>query len=81
MKRGIPVCFDSRRQYALWLEAARRRPPGGSVYCADCTPEYQQRMVAQGRCAHPRTTFHLDRDGYDEGRRPVKDRIGRKEVA
>lgn len=79
MKRGIPVCFDSGRQYALWREAALRRPPGSSTYCADCTPEYQQRMVGQGRCAHPRTTFHLDREGYVEGRRPIKDRVRRKE--
>lgn len=70
MTRPIPWCFASRRQYALWREAARWRDPGASGYCADCTPGYQRRMIAENRCAYPDTTFRFDADGLIEGRRP-----------
>jgi len=81
MMKPFPRCFDSRRQYELWVEAARRSHPGGSSYCADCAVEHQQRMVASQRCAHPRVTFHVDGDGFIEGRRPVEDRIRHKGVS
>ena len=81
MNQSKPRCFTSRRQFSLWVEAARRSNPGGSSYCADCTPEYQRHMVARYRCAHPATSFHVDADGYVEGRRPVEDRIKHRDVA
>lgn len=81
MRKPFPRCFDTRRQYELWVEAARRSHPGGSSYCTDCSAEYQRRMIACQRCAHPSTTFHVDGDGLVEGRRPVEDRIRHREVA
>ncbi|MDP2431816.1 MAG: hypothetical protein Q8O33_07275 [Pseudomonadota bacterium] len=81
MSQSKPRCFTSRRQFDLWVEAAQRIHPGGSSFCTDCSPEYQQRMVALHRCAYPATSFHFDADGYVEGRRPVEDRIKRREVA
>lgn len=72
MKMSVPRCFASRRQYELWLEAARAVPPGSSGYCADCTPEYQRQMIAARRCAYPTTSFQADADGYVEGRRPAE---------
>ena len=81
MAHAVPLCFDSCRQHALWVEAARNARPGGSSYCADCTPEYQQRMHAAQRCAYPGTRFVTDPDGFLEGRRSVAERISIREVA
>ena len=78
---SVPRCFNSRRQFDLWMEAARRSQPGGSSYCTDCSTEYQQRMITRGRCAYPTTTFCTDSDGFVEGRRPVEDRVRLREVA
>lgn len=81
MRRAIPRCFSSRRQFELWMAAARDSKPGSSAYCADCTAEYQRQMIRQRRCAYPATTFGLDSEGFVEGRRPVEQRIRLKEVA
>lgn len=81
MKMSVPRCFASRRQYELWLEAARAVPPGSSGYCTDCTAAYQQRMCRQGRCAYPDTTFASDGDGFIEGHRPLAERVRLREAA
>lgn len=75
MRLAIPRCFCSRRQFELWMAAARESNPGGSAYCTDCTPAYRQQMVAQGRCAYPGTTFVIDAQGFVEGRRPPQQRV------
>lgn len=81
MRRAFPRCFDTRRQYELWVEAAHRSSLGRNSYCTDCTAEHQRRMGAQRRCGHPATAFHVDDDGFAEGRRPVEDRVRHGEVA
>lgn len=81
MTQPFPRCFDSYRQYKLWMDAARRSTPGKSSYCTDCTVQYQQCMVATQRCAHPGVTFHVDDEGLIEGRRPVTNRALQPEVA
>jgi hypothetical protein len=77
----FPSCFDSRRQFQEWSQAARRCDPGDSGFCTDCTSPYQQRMVAQERCAHPATIFGIGADGGLDGRRPEQERIGYEEGA
>ena len=77
---SFPQCFDSRSQFQEWTQAARRSNPGDSSFCTDCTAHYQRLMVAQGRCAHPGTTFRIDSEGGVDGCRPEKERVGYKEV-
>jgi len=81
MGKPIPQCFESRRQYELWLEVARRSNPGDSGYCTDCTVAYKRQMMAQARCAYPNTTFHDIGFGVIEGHRAAKDRIQQREGA
>lgn len=78
---GIPQCFSSQRQFDLWTAAAKGSDFTGSGYCADCAVDYQRRMLAQQRCAYPGTRFHLDADGFVEGRRPTAERLRPGEVA
>lgn len=58
---GTPLCTD-KATYAEWHEAARRSPPGEAGFCTDCTPEYQARMIEEGKCENPWIKFEL----YDE---------------
>lgn len=81
MNLSVPRCFNSHRQFELWLDAARQSPPDSSSYCTDCTLEYRQRMITQNRCAYPKTKFCIDSDGFVEGQRPVEDRVQRRAVA
>ena len=80
-KKSYPLCFASRLQYEVWKKAAKHSRAGDSSYCADCTLAYQRQMVASFRCAHPCTSFYLDKDGFLEGRRRVEDRVRLKEAA
>lgn len=67
MLLNVPACFDqvSWRLYAIeaWRSVlndpaeraamSRGRRPD---YCSSCTPQYQQRMQAAGRCFPPQLT-------------------------
>ena len=55
---GTPMCTDTPT-YEAWREEARRSPPGEAGFCMDCTPEYQQTMIAAERCEHPWVKFRL----------------------
>ena len=79
-----PLCFDSKRD---WLEyqalASITRGSAIHGFCEDCTPEYKAQMIEEGRCAFPRTTFALDREGalcgfrHSDERRPFATAIYR----
>ena len=60
MTAYYPACFDSARQYSLWISAARISPEGidGATYCTDCTQEHKDEMVEAGRCMFPWVVFH-----------------------
>lgn len=65
-----PLCFTSPEQFAAWQRLIAECDPEEALrgdYCTDCTPEYQQRMIDEGRCAHPETTFVKDADGFITG--------------
>jgi len=57
----VPPCFPDKKAYEQWLgldEACgvpTRREAG---YCVDCAPEYQHKMMLEGRCLHPDVRFH-----------------------
>lgn len=65
-----PACFYNESEWATWREFARR---SGAIvnYCADCTPEYQAKMVKLDLCGHPDVQFRQDADGFIEGYRPA----------
>jgi hypothetical protein len=73
-KIATPACFPSREVFRIWGEAARLTGVGKSQWCTDCTPDYQQRMMTQHRCAYPGTTFAKDANGMVEGCRTIEDR-------
>jgi hypothetical protein len=62
----VPKCFDSAAQFKAWKECARQAYAQNWV-CTDCTPEYQARMKAEGRCENPQVQFQQDTDGFEIG--------------
>lgn len=44
----FPKCFESKQQFLEWSNT-----PGCNVLpCADCTKEYQEKMIKQFRCGN-----------------------------
>jgi hypothetical protein len=78
MTNNYPTCFASQSQYASWRQSALKSLPEASSYCADCTLEFQQKMITQSRCAHPKTVFEMDCTGFIDGRRPIDERLPTK---
>lgn len=63
-KHRAPPCFPSDDHLMFWRNAhhySGERLPNG--YCTDCTPAYQARMCAEGRCKHPETAFIVQPQG------------------
>lgn len=54
---NYPKCFDSYEQFVLWRQAARHSNPGQSYICADCLPDYKNKMINEKRCAKPLAYF------------------------
>lgn len=64
-----PRCF-TEDQWRAWNANAQLAPPTAKHgVCADCTPAFQQRMLAENRCDHPGVLFELDADGALVGKR------------
>lgn len=63
-----PDCFTNAKQFRDYMGLVKivRQPADGDNYCLDCTVEYQQRMIAEGRCAHPETRFVRWRTTFKE---------------
>jgi len=71
-----PPCFESRRQYHDWLDAAdpelgsqppaRRDWPHEPNYCRDCSAEHRNRMRGEMLCLFPETVFITVGEGVDE---------------
>jgi len=54
----MPRCFDNLPNWLEWVRLNKLAGPvdrAGSHehFCADCLPDYQQRMEHTGRCAYP----------------------------
>ena len=61
----VPSCFESKQQYQeymYWKRLSLETHLHRGV-CADCTPEFKERMLSEGRCDHPETVFvqHVNR--------------------
>jgi hypothetical protein len=72
-KPKAPPCFPNDASLLAWrnmnhaVNTAGLPTPSG--YCEDCTPDYQARMCAEGRCKYPQTSFiPVSKHGV-EGRR------------
>ncbi len=73
VRHKAPKCFPDDASLLAWrnmnhaVHVAGLANPDG--YCADCTPAYQARMCAEGRCKYPETSFIPLPQGGIEGRR------------
>lgn len=70
-----PPCFQSNEQWEEYKALAQSGSYHSNTretfnYCTDCTPEYQAKMKAQGKCRHPYTSF-ITMNGVVIGRRDV----------
>ena len=55
---NYPPCFESADQFTDWKKFARASAfDSAASVCADCTPEYKDRMMKEDRCSEPRVTF------------------------
>ena len=71
-----PPCFETRRQYEDWLDAAdpelgsqpptRKDWPLEPNYCRDCNSTNRNAMRQAGRCLFPDTVFITVGEGEDE---------------
>lgn len=68
MPRKMPSCFTSIREWGIYKVLAQLTATKGFTYCTDCTPEYRNKMIAEGRCAFPGTQFGKN-NGVIVGRR------------
>ena len=63
-KLEFPACYDSREQWASWWALLRDSVRSSTKqkaiihFCQDCTLSYQAKMISEGRCAYPDTTFN-----------------------
>lgn len=62
-KQAAPACFDSDDQWHEWELMAELTGNPRYRYCIDCTPAYQDKMRAAGRCAHPDVVLVNDSEG------------------
>jgi tRNA A37 threonylcarbamoyladenosine dehydratase len=69
-----PPCFQSNEQWEEYKDLAQDSSHSNTResfnYCTDCTPQYQAKMKAQGKCRHPATSF-ITMHGALVGRRDV----------
>ena len=61
-----PPCFESKEQHMnyLWTVVKVGLPLDENNYCLDCTKEYKEEMMCEGRCHHPETIFVEWRNTY-----------------
>lgn len=60
--QSTPSCFESKEQFKIYerlrlMSLSHSKTRSDTNFCLDCTPEYQQRMLIEGRCEHPETRF------------------------
>jgi hypothetical protein len=63
-----PDCFDSIIQYKEYMHF-KRVSLENHIHrgvCADCTPEFKERMLTEGRCEHPETIFVQSVNRFNE---------------
>jgi hypothetical protein len=66
----VPECA-TEKEFRLWRISAREVYASYN-FCTDCTLEYKERMILEGRCEKPDTIFLRDKDGFVFGRPPFR---------
>ncbi|NBW12325.1 MAG: hypothetical protein EBR82_30270 [Caulobacteraceae bacterium] len=77
----MPKCWpiEEIKNFNLWKDAARISMVNQkSSVCEDCTPEYQARMIDEGKCENPEVVFDVDEDGFIFGRLPRQRELNKK---
>jgi len=65
-----PPCFESAEDFEAYTDLLEETVTDAArSYCWDCTPEYKEKMKAQGLCRHPLVQFVMV-DGALVGKRP-----------
>ena len=61
------ICF-SHAEWKAWTRASYHcRPDARDYACADCTPEFKARMLAERKCMWPCVQFVTEEDGGIRG--------------
>jgi len=68
MPKKAPACYDSQEEWGKYKVLAQLTATEGFTYCTDCTPARRDKMIAEGRCTYPGTTFKKN-NGVLVGRR------------
>lgn len=59
--QSVPLCFNTARQFyeyvATFLASLYGFKQSRVDICRDCNPEFKERMMSEGRCAHHETVF------------------------
>lgn len=65
---SYPRCFESQQQYTDWQTMMRISNSSPLAWvCTDCLPEYQHKMIGEGRCENSHISFRIDGKGADRG--------------
>jgi hypothetical protein len=63
-----PQCFDNNKEYEVWKLMMRISNSSPTAWvCSDCLPEYQHKMIGEGRCENSHVSFRIDGKGADRG--------------
>lgn len=60
LAQDVPSCWDTDyKTYLAQLSAEELQFVSTHGWCTDCTPEYQEKMIEEGRCAFTNTKFYV----------------------
>ena len=60
-----PPCFESNEQWIEWqLLDSQLAGSANTPFCADCLPEFAERMREEGRCIYPLVRFYRVNGGW-----------------
>lgn len=66
LHRPTPLCFPDKQSWVEYevvaVDIQNKRPANP---CADCSPEYQAKQIAEKKCQHPETVFLAGPGGTD----------------
>jgi hypothetical protein len=63
-----PACFESKKKYDEWKDACRVSNSSPIAWvCSDCTPDFQHKMIGEGRCENSHISFRMFGKGPDRG--------------
>lgn len=70
-----PPCFETDKQWVDW-QVLDNQCSGNTPFCADCLPEFAERMREEGRCVYPFIRFYWINGGWTGSLREPPDHQG-----